>query len=116
VPVAIEYSVDCRGGVLAVGLFTVRAAGPIGNAAIVRGHRRGQHLVEESRAPTAWSEVAIAHDMDHLHLIVAAPQRQTGVVAQPAHLVGRLVLDLRPQSSVVVGVVNAGECEVLPDQ
>jgi len=49
-------------------------------------------------------------------LVVATPQRQTSVVAEPAYLVSRLLLDLPPQLRVVVGVVHAGEAEVLPDQ
>jgi hypothetical protein len=38
------------------------------------------------------------------------------VVPQSPHLVGRLLLDLRAQPWIVVGIVNAGERKVLPDQ
>src|SRR6185436_12792471 len=94
VPVTIKDPVNGRCSVLTVARFAVRAATPVRHPTIVSSNSGGQHLIEEGRTPAAAREVAIAHDVDHLYLVVAAPQRQASVVSQPAHLVGRLELDL----------------------
>ena len=49
------------------------------------------------------------------HFVVAAPQRQRGVVAQAAHIFNRLDADVL-EEVCIGGVDAAGEHEILPDQ
>ena len=50
-----------------------------------------------------------------LHLVVAAPQRQAGAVAQAAHILDRLHAHILGEG-IVLRVDAAGKDEVLPDQ
>jgi hypothetical protein len=106
----------------AVGVRRVRAAGPVAAARVEFGADRGQQFFVQ-RAPVEGRRVGVgaagamaAERFGHrVVLVVAAPEREAGAVAQPAH--GGLGLGAHAVAELRVGRVHAaGEHEVLPDQ
>jgi len=57
----------------------------------------------------------IGEALNRLAFIIAAPQRQRGMVAQPRDLTANLGLDAGRESRVI-GIGRASKHEVLPDQ
>jgi len=110
--------------VVAVAIFlavvvipTVGAARPVGRNAIQGGHDARQQVVVEQRAGHGIAGAGeVAHVVQPLVLVVAAPQRQAGVASQPPHLIPGLGFHLGGEIRHVLRVRSAGEHEVLPDQ
>ena len=92
-----------------------RRARPVGRVRIERRDRARQDLVVEQRAGDALAAaLGELHVVDPLVLVVAAPQRERGVAAEPRDLRPRLQLDLLGQRRLRVG--RAREHEVLPHE
>ena len=90
----------------------IGGAGQIITVEIVLQHRPAQHL--------AGDQVHVGIPMHApvvgtVHLVVAGPQRQAGVVTQPLHLARRLSSDA-PQQLLRLGIHRTAQGKILPHQ
>ena len=95
----------------------VRAARPISGLRREFMHEIRQQFVKQAAVILPTHRVlptgAIRHAL--FNLVVAAPQRHAGMMAQAADVVLRFGFDVRHEIGVEAGIGAAGEHEILPD-
>ena len=79
-------------------------------------HKIGQYLIEKFLRPLVQFDIGLPAHGHILNLIVAAPEGQARMMAQPPHVAGDLLLHALKECILIKRIWRAGKHEILPDE